>query len=166
MCRSTRRPGIPASVPPGQGVGALTASRVICGVVLLFRPSLAVLLVGVVTDWLDGPLARRAGPTPRGARFDLEADSLLTLGAAVSAARAGGSRASLIAPVLRYAVAARAKRPLDADGVWWDRVTGVAQMAVFGAALGPRPVSALRLLALPVSAARCAALLVQAGRSR
>ena len=145
---------------------ALTALRVVCGLVLLARPSLAVLLLGVVTDWLDGPLARRAGPTLRGARFDLEADSLLTLGAAVSAARAGASRASLIAPVLRYAVAARAKRPLDADGVRWDRVTGVAQMAVFGAALAPGPLRGLRILALPVSAARCAALLVQAGRSR
>jgi phosphatidylglycerophosphate synthase len=145
---------------------ALTASRVICGVVLLFRPSLAVLLFGVVTDWLDGPLARRAGPTPRGARFDLEADSLLTLGAAVSATRAGGSQASLIAPALRYAVAALATRPLDADGVRWDRLTGVAQMAVFAAALAPGPLRALRLLAVPVSAARCAALLVQTRRSR
>jgi phosphatidylglycerophosphate synthase len=140
---------------------------VICGVILLFRPSLALLLFGVVTDWLDGPLARRAGPTPRGARFDLEADSLLTLGAAVSAARAGASRASLIAPVLRYAVAVRATRPLNADGARWDRLTGVAQMAVFAAALTPWPLRALRLLAVPVSAARCAALLVQArGQSK
>jgi phosphatidylglycerophosphate synthase len=145
---------------------ALTALRVICGLVLLLRPSLAILLLGVVTDWLDGPLARRAGPTPRGARFDLEADSLLTLGAAVSSARAGASRASLLAPVLRYAVAFRARRPLDPDAVRWDRVTGVAQMAVSAAALAPRPLRALRFLAVPVSAARCAALLVQAGRSR
>jgi phosphatidylglycerophosphate synthase len=139
---------------------------VLCALILFVRPSLAVLLFGVVTDWLDGPLARRAGPTPRGARFDLEADSLLTLGAAVSATRAGASRASLIAPALRYAVAALATRPLDADGVRWDRLTGVAQMAVFAAALAPGPLRALRLVAMPVSAARCAALLVQARRSR
>ena len=144
----------------------LTALRVLCGAILVLRPSLLVLIAGVVTDWIDGPLARRAGPTARGARFDLEADSILTLGAAVSAIRAGASRASLIAPLLRYAVAARARRPLDRDGVRWDRLTGVAQMAVFGAALAPRPLRALRLLAVPVSAARCATLLVQARRSR
>jgi hypothetical protein len=91
---------------------------------------------------------------------------MLTLGAAVGAARSGASRAALIAPMLRYAVAARARRPLDADGVRWDRVTGVAQMAVFAAALAPWPLRALRVLAVPVSAARCAAMLVEARRGR
>ena len=132
----------------------------------MLRPSLAVLILGVVSDWVDGPLARRAGPTRYGARFDLEADSLLTLGAAVSATHAGASRVSLIGPLLRYAVAGAGRRPLDRDGVRWDRATGIAQMAVFGAALEPGPFRALRRLAIPVSAARCAALLVQARRSR
>src|SRR5262249_53974587 len=37
-------------------------------------------LVGVTAlDWLDGPLARRLGPTRLGAVLDIEADSWLTL---------------------------------------------------------------------------------------
>ena len=32
-----------------------------------------------VTDWLDGSLARRAGPTRLGSVLDIEADSWLTL---------------------------------------------------------------------------------------
>ncbi|MEA2660942.1 MAG: CDP-alcohol phosphatidyltransferase [Chloroflexota bacterium] len=144
----------------------LTAVRAICGLVLPLRSSLAILLFAIVTDWLDGPLARRAGPTIRGARFDLEADSILTLGASVAAARVGASSLLVIGPALRYAVAALAHRPLDRDGVRWDRITGVAQMAVFAAALAPEPLRALRHLAVPVSAGRCAVLLVQAQRRR
>jgi phosphatidylglycerophosphate synthase len=144
----------------------LTTLRGLCGAILVVRPSLIVLLVGIVTDWIDGPLARRAGPTAFGARFDLEADSILTLGASVAATRAGGSPALLIAPLLRYAVVALGGRPLDRDGVRWDRVTGVAQMAVLAAAVAPVPFRALRILALPISAARCAAMLVQVQRSR
>jgi phosphatidylglycerophosphate synthase len=144
----------------------LTAVRAMCGLLLPFWPSLAVFLVGVVSDWLDGPLARRAGPTARGARFDLEADSLLTLGASIAAARVGAPRVVLLAPLARYAIAMIRTGPLDRDGVRWDRVTGVAQMAVFAAALGPRPLRVLGFLAVPVSAARCAAVLVQAQRPR
>jgi len=144
----------------------LTAVRAMCGLLLPFGPSLAVFLVGVVSDWLDGPLARRAGPTARGARFDLEADSLLTLGASIAAARVGAPRVVLLAPLARYAIAMIRTGPLDRDGVRWDRVTGVAQMAVFAAALGPRPLRVLGFLAVPVSAARCAAVLVQAQRPR
>jgi len=145
---------------------ALTALRVLCGAILVVRPSLGVLLVGVVSDWIDGPLARRAGPTRGGARADLEADSILTLGAAIGAARLGVSRVALLAPLARYAVAAIRRRPLDRDEVAWDRATGVAQMAVLAAALAPWPVRSLRSLAIPMSAARCAVLLVQARWSR
>ena len=144
----------------------LTALRAFCGAVLVARPSLTILLVGIVTDWLDGPLARRGGPTATGARFDLEADSLLTLGASIAAARVGVPRVVLLAPVARYAVAMIRTGPLDRDGVRWDRITGVAQMAVFAAALAPGPLRALRFLAVPVAAGRCAALLVQAQRPR
>ncbi|SRR5256885_13458552 len=145
---------------------ALTALRGLCGALLVVWPSFGVLLVGVLTDWIDGPLARRAGATARGARFDLEADSLLTLGAAVAATRVGGSTVLLVAPVLRYAVAALRARPLDNDGVRWDRITGVAQMTVFAALLAAGPMRGLRYFGVPVSAARCAALLVQAQRPR
>ena len=138
---------------------ALTGLRALCGLVLPFHPSLVVLLVGVVTDWLDGPLARRAGATAKGARSDLEADSLLTLGAAIAAVRRGAPRVALFAPIARYALTpARA-----ADEVRWDRITGVAQMLVLGGALARLPVAAL---SIPVTAARCAALLARLDRSR
>ena len=144
----------------------LTTLRGLCGAILVVRPSLVVLLVGIVTDWIDGPVARRAGATAVGARFDLEADSMLTLGASVAATRAGGSPVLLIAPLLRYAAVGLSGRPLDPDGVRWDRVTGVAQMAVLAAAVAPVPFRVLRILALPISAARCAAMLVHVQRSR
>ena len=101
-----------------------------------------------------------------GPRFDLEADSLLTLGAAIAAARVGAPRVVMLAPIARYAVAIIRRGPLTHDQVRWDRLTGVAQMTVLAAALAPMPVRVLRILALPVSAARCAAMLVQAERSR
>lgn len=138
---------------------ALTGLRAFCGLVLPFRPSLGILLVGVVSDWLDGPLARRAGTTAVGARFDLEADSLLTLGAAIAAVRRGAPRVTLLAPIARYAIAPA----LAPDTVRWDRITGVAQMLVFGAALARFPVA---VLWTPVTAARCAALLARLDRSR
>jgi phosphatidylglycerophosphate synthase len=145
---------------------ALTAFRAICGLLLPFWPSLPLLLVAVFTDWVDGPLARRGSSARHGPRFDLEADSLLTLGAAIAAARVGAPRVTMLAPIARYAVAIIRVGPLTPDEVRWDRLTGVAQMAVLAAALAPMPLRALRILALPASAARCAAMLVQAERSR
>jgi phosphatidylglycerophosphate synthase len=144
----------------------LTALRAMCGLVLPFRPSVAVLIAAVVTDWLDGPLARGQRPTAHGPQFDLEADSLLTLGAAIAAVRAGAPRVVLLAPLARYAVAGLRRGSLDRDGVRWDRITGVGQMAALAVALAPMPFRALRIVTLPVSAARCAAVLVQAQRSR
>jgi len=138
---------------------ALTGLRALCGLILPFHPSLAILVLGVVTDWLDGPLARRAGSTAAGARFDLEADSLLTLGAAIAAVRRGAPRVALLAPIGRYALTP-ARAP---DAVRLDRITGVAQMLVLGGALARFPVAALWI---PVTAARCAALLARLDRSR
>jgi phosphatidylglycerophosphate synthase len=145
---------------------ALTGFRAMCGLILPFWPSLPLLVVAVVTDWFDGPLARRRPPARHGRRFDLEADSLLTLGAAIAAARVGAPRVAMLAPIARYAVAIIRAGPLTPDEVRWDRLTGVAQMAVLAAALAPMPLRALRILALPASAARCAAMLVQAEPSR
>jgi len=110
-------------------------------------------------DWLDGPLARRAGTTAMGARFDLEADSLLTLGAAIAAVRRGAPPVALLAPIGRNALTP-ARAP---DPVRWDRITGVAQMLVLGGALARLPVA---VLWIPVTAARCAALLARLDRSR
>ena len=43
-----------------------------------------------LTDWVDGPLARRRGPTELGRVLDLEADSWLTLCASVAGVAWGG----------------------------------------------------------------------------
>jgi phosphatidylglycerophosphate synthase len=126
------------------------------------RPSFAVLLLAVVTDWIDGPLARRRPRTGYGGRFDLEADSILTLGASIAAVRIGAPRVVVLAPLARYAVPALRTGRLDPDGARRDRITGVAQMVVLAAAVAPWPLRVVRILALPVSAARCAAMLVQA----
>lgn len=132
----------------------LTVFRACCAVILAFRPSFVLLLVAVISDWIDGPMARRTGPTTRGARLDLEADSLLTLGAAIAAVRTGAPRVVLLAPVGRYGL--HIVRPtLDPNEAKWDRLTGVAQMVVLAAAVARFPLAGL---ALPVSAARAAAL--------
>jgi len=138
----------------GPAADALTIARAGCGLLLPFRPALSLLLVGVVSDWLDGPLARRAGASAHGARLDLEADSLLTLGAAIAAIRRGAPRIVLLAPVARYGVAALRPR-LDRDEAFWDRLTGVAQMALLGAVIARLPAG---WVSIPVTAARCAAL--------
>jgi phosphatidylglycerophosphate synthase len=129
-------------------------------------PSVGLLAVGIATDWIDGAIARRAGAAPYGPRFDLEADSVLTLGAAIAAARRGLGSFLVLAPVARYAVVA-VRDPLTytADERDWDRVTGIAQMALLVAALSPAPFRALWVLAGPVTAVRCAVLAVALTKS-
>jgi phosphatidylglycerophosphate synthase len=132
----------------------LSIIRVGCGMLLPFRPAVPILALGVVSDWVDGPLARQSPNSSYGARLDLEADSILTLGSAIAAVRRGAPRVVLLPAVARYAVAAL--RPqLDRDQALWDRVTGVAQMVVLAAAIARWPAAMPVLL---VSAARTAAL--------
>ncbi len=145
---------------------ALTAARAIAGLVLIARPSFALLAFAVATDWIDGSLARRGGDASYGARFDLEADSLLTLGTAIAAVRSGAPVLALVAPVARYAtVSVRDPRSLSRGEVFLDRATGGPLMAVLIAWLAPRPLSRLRALTAPVTVARCAALGALAGTS-
>ena len=119
------------------------------------RSSLVALLVGCTAcDWLDGPLARRLGPTPLGAALDLEADSWLTLWGAAAGFRQGGLPGlSLLAPAMRYPLAAGIAAPLRP----WQRAAGVAQMAVIAWGLTRRRPP--RLLAAAVAGAQLAALL-------
>ena len=138
---------------------ALTASRVVAGLALVARPSITLVAFGIATDWIDGAIARRGATAQYGPRFDLEADSVLTLGAAIAAARRGGGWFLLFAPLVRYVVvAARDPQTYSAKEVLWDRASGIAQMAVLVAALWPRPHGALSFVAGPVIVARCAAL--------
>jgi phosphatidylglycerophosphate synthase len=128
-----------------------------------------VMIVGATAcDWLDGPLARRLGPTVIGGALDIEADSWVTLWSAVAAVTWGGLPWwVLAAPLIRYAhpvLDVLAGGLPTGGGSWWGRVTGVAQMALFLVALAPiqSPVRDMLLLvaAPPVAAAQVVAMLV------
>jgi phosphatidylglycerophosphate synthase len=168
---------------------ALTFSRAAAGMVLAGviasgvrdRPGAAgwigwlVMVVGATAcDWLDGPLARRLGPTRTGGALDIEADSWVTLWSMAAAVTWGGLPWwVLVAPLLRYA------HPLldvlagglpTGGGPWWGRVTGVAQMALCFAALAPVQSAArdtaVAVAAAPVAVAQCAAMLVMLWQRR
>ncbi len=100
-------------------------------------------LAAIPADWLDGPLARRLGPSSYGEVLDLEADSWLTLCSAVAAITWGGLPAYSAAPaLLRYPLllAALRRAPytrLNRDHPRWARPVGMAQMTLFIAALAP-----------------------------
>ena len=123
------------------------------------RTTLAALLLGcTLCDWLDGPLARRRGPTALGAALDLEADSWLTLWGAAAAFRLGGlPGACLLPPALRYPLVAGIAGPQRP----WQRAAGVAQMAVIAWGLAGRPP---RTLVTVVVAGQLAALGAEALR--
>ncbi len=136
----------------------------------------AALLGATVTDWLDGPLARRYGPTRLGGALDIETDSWLTLWSAAAAIALGGLALWCLAPPLaRYLHPARAllRGGLPAGGgPWWGRVSGVAQMALFIAALLPVQFplrdATLAAVSLPICAAQLIvqlALLLIPGRA-
>jgi phosphatidylglycerophosphate synthase len=98
----------------------------------------------IVCDWLDGPIARRLGMTSElGALLDLESDSWLTLAAASSATARGGLPAyCMAAPLARYALLLAALRRVPYEQVYaaepaWARPLGIAQMALFTAAMAP-----------------------------
>lgn len=125
------------------------------------------LLGATASDWLDGPLARYAGPTRLGSVLDIEADSWLTYWTALGAITWGGLPAwCLLPPVLRYLEPLLAlmhgKLP-EGGGLWWTRVTGTSQMVLFFVALIPidfqKRKQLLTIVALPVSSAQCVAIL-------
>jgi CDP-diacylglycerol---glycerol-3-phosphate 3-phosphatidyltransferase len=98
----------------------------------------------IVCDWLDGPIARRLGMTSElGALLDLESDSWLTLAAASSATTWGGLPAyCMAAPLARYALLLAALRRIPYEQIYadepaWARPLGIAQMALFTAAMAP-----------------------------
>ena len=98
----------------------------------------------IVCDWLDGPIARRLGMTSElGALLDLESDSWLTLAAASSAIAWGGLPGyCMSAPLARYALLLAALRKIPYEQVYvdepaWARPFGIAQMALFTAAMAP-----------------------------
>jgi phosphatidylglycerophosphate synthase len=149
--------------PEGQphdvdAVDALTLSRGLCAAIVLGaavsgvrdrsgyvgRLAWPLALCGAtLTDWIDGPLARRRGrgPTQLGRVLDLELDSWLTLATALAASRLGTLHPlCLVTPSLRYAAMLT---PLSYGDVFavgkTDRARnlGVTQMALALAAFAP-----------------------------
>jgi phosphatidylglycerophosphate synthase len=123
----------------------------------------ALILGCTAADWLDGPLARRRGPTPLGGLLDVEADSWLTLWAAIAAyrrKRLGGF--VLVAPALRYPLVRLRGGPVRS----WQRLAGVAQMVVLCSSLAPwAPARSLARSLAPAAAAGQLLALVS-GRGR
>ena len=115
-------------------------------------PWLWLLWGSTLSDWLDGPLARRGGATRLGARLDAHADAWLTLWAATAAWRSGLPRRNVAPALARYLFSdlgfedLGAERPRDAA---WQRAAGAAQMAAFAGVLSPW--RRLRLLAARIA---------------
>lgn len=158
-------------------IGAVLAGLVASGIRdrtgMAGRLSWSMILLGATgLDWLDGPLARRAGTSRLGGVLDIEADSWLTLWSAASALAWGDlPRWCLLPPILRYLDPLvdlyRGKLP-HGGGPWWSRLTGTSQMVLFLTALAPLNgqwrKQALAVVTLPVSGAQGAAIIVLLAR--
>ncbi len=126
-----------------------------------------VFLTATVSDWLDGPLGRREGPTRFGSSLDIESDSWLTLWSAVAAILLGGLPwICLLPPVVRYIhplLALQAGKLPVGGGPWWSRMTGMTQMAMLMAAFapiaGPARDAIFGIVVWPVSLAQLATML-------
>ncbi len=154
--------------------GALLAGIVVVGLRDRASPVgwyvwLSALIGASLFDWLDGPLARRLGPTTLGGALDIEADSWLTLWCAVAAIAWGGLPWwVVIAPVIRYIhpIRALAKGDLPSGGdPWWGVLTGVAQMILLLSALAPivgqQRDHLLWFASIPISAGQTFTMLAQ-----
>jgi len=103
----------------------------------------ALLYGAIVSDWLDGPIARRLGTSEAGVMFDIEADSWLTLSSSAAAVAWGGLPTYVVLPpVARYVRIAALRRwvpyrQLVSGDPLWTRHIGMAQMMLFIAALAP-----------------------------
>src|SRR5216683_1519720 len=154
-------------------IGAVLAGLVASGIRdrtgMAGRLSWSMILLGATgLDWLDGPLARRAGATRLGGALDIEADSWVTLWSAASAVAWGDlPRWCLLPPILRYLDPLvdlyRGKLP-KGGGPWWSRLTGTSQMVLFLTALAPLNgqwrKQALAVVTFPVSGTQGAAIVV------
>jgi phosphatidylglycerophosphate synthase len=132
-----------------------------------------------LTDWVDGPLARRRGrgPTRLGRVLDLELDSWLTLATTFAGTRLGTLHAlCLVTPSLRYVAMASPIPYEDVHTVGKSdraRNLGITQMTLALASFAPfagRGTTALARIAsmilLPIHVAALAAALPRFGRSR
>jgi phosphatidylglycerophosphate synthase len=114
---------------------------------------IALIYGAIVSDWLDGPIARRLGTSETGATFDIEADSWLTLCSSASAVAWGGLPGYVVVPPAgRYLLLAALLpylpyRQLVSGDPLWTRHVGMAQMMLFIAGLAPFGGPATRVLA-------------------
>jgi phosphatidylglycerophosphate synthase len=131
-----------------------------------------ILVEATAIDWLDGPLARRLGPTRLGSVMDIEFDSWLTLWSGICAVAWGDApRLCLLPPILRYLdplLDMRWGELPRGGGPWWSRVTGTLQMVLFLTALAPFKgrwrKQAIEIATLPVSVGQGVAILVLLGK--
>jgi len=122
-----------------------------------------------VTDWLDGTLARRAGPTRLGGVLDIEADSWLTLWSAAGAVAWGKLPCwCLLPPIMHYLeplLAVMQGNLPQGGGPWWYRIAGASQMGLLIVALTPfdsrQRKRMLIAASLPVSIGQSAAIAVR-----
>ena len=82
----------------------------------------ALLYGAIVSDWLDGPIARRLGTSELGATLDIEADSWLTLSTSAVAVAAGGGGGRAVRA--RAGTAARRAREVPAGDGGGGRCAG------------------------------------------
>jgi phosphatidylglycerophosphate synthase len=122
-----------------------------------------------VTDWLDGSLARRAGPTRLGGVLDIEADSWLTLWSAAGTITWGELPGwCLLPPIIHYLepmlALMQGKLP-QGGGPWWYRLVGASQMGLLIVALAPfdwrKRKQFLTTASLPICIGQCAAIFVR-----
>ncbi len=116
--------GFAAAVLVGLGVSGLRRRTGLAG----WLGWSSLIYGSIVSDWLDGPIARRLGTTSElGAVLDLESDSWLTLVAASSAAAWGGLPAyCMAAPLARYALLMAALRRIPYRAAAGGATIGVA----------------------------------------
>ena len=122
-----------------------------------------------VTDWLDGALARQAGPTRLGGVLDIEADSWLTLWSAAGAVAWGEVPGwCLLPPIIHYLepllALMQGKLP-QGGGPWWYRLVGASQMGLLIVALAPfdwrQRKQFLTAASFPISIGQCTAIFVR-----
>ena len=132
-----------------------------------------------LTDWIDGPLARRRGrgPTRLGRALDLELDSWLTLATTFAGTRLGTLDAiCLVTPSLRYLAMASRISYEDVHAVGKSdraRNLGITQMALALASFAPfaggRTTAIARIasvMLVPVHVVALGAALSRPNRSR
>lgn len=162
---------------------AVTLSRVPIAIVMLLarrRPVVAAgsFLLGVTTDLLDGPLARRFGTaSTRGARLDSAADAAFVAASAVTvastvdeAARPLVGRVAVIVSATRLAALLVTRRRFGYWSVMHTRLNkatglGLATAAAVALVRGRMPIVALGAIAAIAEVAAIEELAIVAGAS-